>query len=216
MVAMKVRSSVLVACMLVVPALALFSHLTPPAAREFLRGSVCDPLCQMISAIDAMLPFESNATLSGRPVESSPTGPTVIAGSAEPIAPPERERPNADQHAPVVIPPEPNPRAQAAAVSNSLSPLDEHDRPRSQGEWAMLATLREQLAKLGATGIDCRPQPGAVAGYASSCRMSIDADGQLLRMFHGQGPDALSAMRSLITQIEGWKVQQAGTPRQRF
>lgn len=221
MVAMKIRSCVLVACMVVVPALALFSHLTPPAAREFLRCSVCDPLCQAISAIDAALPFGSAATLSGGPSPSEPSRADsvapLVAISAAAVEPAKAQRPAAAPAQAVgavaAQPPPPATSADAAAPT-SLAPR--HNLPRSQAEWAALATLRKQLANLGATGIDCRPQPGAVPGYTSTCRVGIDAAGQLHRMFHGQGPDAPAAMQSLVDQIQAWQAHQAGAPRQRF
>jgi hypothetical protein len=221
MVAMKIRSYVLVACMVVVPALALFSHLTPPAAREFLRCSVCDPLCQAISAIDAAVPFGSAATLSGGPTPSAPRRPDsaapLVAISAAAVEPAKGQQPAAaPAHAVEAVaaqPPPPVPSAEAAAPASLAT---DHELPRSQAEWAALATLRKQLADLGATSIDCRPQPGAVPGYTSTCRVGIDAAGQLHRMFHGQGPDAPAAMRSLVDQIQAWQAQQAGTPRQRF
>jgi hypothetical protein len=226
MVAMKIRSCVLVACMLVVPALALFSHLTPPAAREFLRCSICDPLCQAISAIDAVLPFGSQATLAAGPAASvkepaaADASPTVIVAepiAAEPIVTTVAQPPahDAGPTMKTVLAEALPPVAVSPAVAPP-SPLADRDRPRSQAEWATLATLRKQLATLGATGIDCRPQPGAVPGYITSCRIGIDTAGQLHRMFHGQGPDAPAAMQSLVEQIQAWQVQQAGTPRQRF
>ena len=221
MVAMKVRSCVLVACMLVVPALALFSHLMPPTAREFMRSSVCDPICQVISAIDASLPFGSNATLSGEPTKPAAkmpvAGAPLVAIAAEPVVPAVPASP-AGRAVPAIeavfteaVPPVTISQAEVPA-----SPSTEHDAPRSQAEWATLATLRKQLTTLGATGIDCRPQPGTVPGYTSSCRLGIDADGQLHRMFHGRGPDAPAAMQSLVNQIQAWQMQQAGGPRQRF
>lgn len=224
MVAMKIRSCVLVACMVVVPALALFSHLTPPAAREFLRCSVCDPLCQAISAIDAALPFGSAATLSGGPAKSAPPRPDseapLIAVSAAVVEPAKAPRPTAPPAQAVeAVATQPLPAVTVAAVAPPAAtapPAPRHDLPRSQAEWATLATLRKQLADFGATGIDCRPQPGAASGYTSTCRVGIDAAGQLHRMFHGQGPDAPAAMQSLVDQIEAWQAQQAGTPRQRF
>jgi hypothetical protein len=223
MVVMKIRSCVLVACMLVVPALALFSHLTPPAAREFLRCFICDPLCQAIGAIDAALPFGAQATLSAGPalpaVPAAAVPKPVAADVAQPVITAEPAvatvihsgAPAGENTAVETLP--------TVAVSPavvSTSPVAKQDQPRSQAEWEALASLRTQLASLGATGIDCRPQPGALPGYISSCRIGIDADGQLHRMFHGQGPDAPAAMQSLVSQIQAWQVQQAGTPRQRF
>jgi hypothetical protein len=221
MVAMKVRSCVLVVCMLVVPALALFSHLTPPTAREFMRCSVCDPLCQVINAIDAALPFGSNATPSGPPTAAAPklpaAGAPLVAIAAEPGAPAVPASPAA-RAVPAIeaVFMEPVPAVTISQVEVPASPAAAYDAPRSQAEWATLANLRKQLATLGAMGIDCRPQPGTVPGYTSSCRLGIDADGQLHRMFHGSGPDAPAAMQSLVNQIQAWQIQQAGGPRQRF
>jgi hypothetical protein len=227
MVAMKIRSCVMIACMLVVPALALFSHLTPPAAREFLRCSVCDPLCQAISAIDAALPFGAQATLSAGPAEVArkPETPNVlqpVIAADEPVVA------TVPRSGAAAAPDPATARALETASMDALptvtvssavvpeSPRVDQNRPRSQAEWATLAALRTQLASLGATGIDCRPQPGALPGYISSCRIGIDARSQLHRMFHGQGPDAPAAMQSLVSQIQAWQMQQAGTPRQRF
>lgn len=221
MVAMKVRSCVLVACMLVVPALALFSHLTPPAAREFMRCIVCDPLCRAITAIDAALPFGSQATISGglpKPSAkpSASTAP-LVAIADEPVSPTTPPPPSGGGVPAIEAAfTEALPPVMISETAEPASPSAEHDMPRSQAEWARLATLRKQLATLGASGIDCRPQPGAVPGYASSCRIIIDANGQLHRMFHGQGPDATAAMQSLVNQIQAWQIQQAGGPRQRF
>ncbi len=221
MFAMKVRSCVLVACMLVVPALALFSHLTPPTARTFLRCSVCDPLCQVINSIGAAVPFGSKATPSGRPTAGVPeipaSGAPLAAIAAETITP-AVPAPPAVTATPAIeaVFTEAVPAVTISQREVPVSQAAADDAPRSQAEWATLANLRKQLATLGATGIDCRPQPGAVPGYTSTCRLGIDADGQLHRMFHGTGPDAPAAMQSLVNQIQAWQIQQAGGPRQRF
>lgn len=221
MVVMKVRSCVLVACMLVVPALALFSHLTPPAAREFLRCSICEPLCQAISVVDAALPFGSKTAVPGgsngsapKPVAQETPLVTIAAEAPVPRVPQAAAGGTATAVEPV--PTEPLSGGTISEVVVPASPTADHDVPRSQAEWAALATIRTHLATLGATAIDCRPQPGSLPGYSSSCRIGIDADGQLHRMFHGRGPDAAAAMQSLVDQIQSWRIQHAATPRQRF
>jgi hypothetical protein len=55
-----------------------------------------------------------------------------------------------------------------------------------------------------------------VAGYASSCRIGIDPQGQLHRMFHGRGADAPAAIQSLIEQVRAWQTRQAGGLPARF
>jgi hypothetical protein len=183
MVAMKIRSFVLIVCMVVVPGLALFSHLTPPSVRDLMRRTLCDPFCQGVGLLAQAVPSAPASTSTPMPNEPE-TAPS-----------------------PPAVPEPPSPPVQAAASA---------DVPRSPAEWAALGTLRKELTSLGATAIDCRPQPGDVAGYASSCRIGIDPQGQLHRMFHGRGADAPAAMQSLIEQVRAWQTRQAGGLPARF
>lgn len=197
MVAMKVRSFVLIACMLIVPALALFSHLTPPSVRQFLR--------QMgQQAVDA-------ATASPAPSRgiASASAPKTAPDPAPVPAPTPPVRAFAATPPPVVLPSIAVPATPAPAASLP------RDVPRSQQEWATLAELRERLIALGATAIDCKPGPGNGSLHTCSCRVAVDAEGQLHRMFHGVGPDAALAMRSLLDRVEAWRAQQAAAPNRR-
>ena len=179
MVAMKIRSFVLIVCMVVVPGLALFSHLTPPSVRDLVRRTLSDPFCQGVRLLAEAVPSASASTSASMPMPKEPeTAPS----------PPAVQEP-------------PSPPVQAVASA---------DVPRSPAEWAALGILRKELTSLGATAIDCRPQPGDVAGYASSCRIGTDPQGQLHRMFHGRGADAPAAMQSLIEQVRAWQTRQAG------
>lgn len=186
MVAMKIRSFVLIVCMVVVPGLALFSHLTPPSVRDLMRRTLCDPFCRSDRLLAEAVPPTLASTPTPIPAEpeTAPSPPAAVP-AAQVMA----------SHAPVTPP-----------VPSSMSA----DVPRSPAEWAALGTLRKELAALGATAIDCRPQPGDVAGYASSCRIGIDPQGQLHRMFHGRGADAPAAMQSLVEQVRAWQTRQAG------
>lgn len=112
------------------------------------------------------------------PGSGAPAGPAPEP-SAEPLALPPRRQPDTP-------PPAPAP------------PLTQVDRGPD------LAAIQQRLAELGAFGIECQPLAGGGAGYASVCRMRIDPRGELQRMFHGSGPDAASAMQSLVEQIEAW------------
>lgn len=208
MATMKVRSFLLLVCMLVVPALALFSHLTPPSARSMLRRTVSQPLCQLFNSIQASLPFMASGTpREARAVKSPAPRPAPVPSESAATA----RRPAAEPAEP--IPMLPLVTVPATPVSD---PTVARDLPRSPSDWAALATLRSQLSALGATAIDCRPQAGDSMGFASSCRIGIDRDGQLHRMFHARGADEAAALQSLIDQVEGWRTQQAGGLRQRY
>jgi hypothetical protein len=197
MVTMKIRSCVLIICMVVVPGLALFSHLTPPAARDLIRHMLREPLRLGVRALAEAIP---SGAVSG------PRAEAMVP------APPEPE-------------PEPlaaasSPRAPANAVESSPPSATRSssamETPRSPAEWAVLGDLRHELASLGATAIDCRPQPGDLAGYVSRCRIGIDPEGQLHRMFHGRGADAAAAMQSLVEQVRAWQTRQASGPPTRY
>lgn len=192
MVTMKIRSCVLIICMVVVPGLALFSHLTPPAARDLIRRMLGEPLRLGVRSL----------------VEAIPSGAVSV--------------PQAEAMVPTSPEPEPEPLAVASSppgpASEPLPPSTAPsspaaETPRSPAEWAVLGGLRKELASLGATAIDCRPQPGDLAGYVSRCQIGIDPDGQLHRMFHGRGADAPAAMQSLVEQVRAWQTRQAsGSP----
>lgn len=178
MVAMKVRSCALILCMVIVPGLALFSHLTPPAACEWFQRVLRGPWREAVRVAEAPLPVTPAGSAAATPAAKAP----------------ERFEP---------------PLARVTAP-----PVDA--APRVPADAATLQELRTQLATLGATAIDCRPQPGDVSGYASSCRIGIDPSGQLHRMFHGHGVDASAALQSLVAQVRAWHDRQAGQSRQRL
>jgi hypothetical protein len=194
MVAMKIRSFVLIVCMVVVPGLALFSHLTPPSVRDLMRRTLCDPFCQSVRLLAPTVPSAPAAASMPMPEEPE-TAP--LPPAAEPATQATASR----APGPLAVEEPPPPTGPSSASA---------DVPRSPAEWAALGTLRKELTALGATAIDCRPQPGDVAGYASSCRIGIDPQGQLHRMFHGRGADAPAAMQSLIEQVRAWQTRQAG------
>lgn len=188
MVAMKVRSCVLIACMLVVPALALFSHLMPPTVRKMMRKAGSVPPRRAVPVASA-----------------SPASDTV----PQPVVTDTPPRPVAVVNPPPVLPLPPVQRLPAER------PAPSNDVPRSQAEWSELADLRARLIALGATAIDCKLGPGGGQLHTCSCRVAVDTEGQLHRMFHGVGPDATVAMRALLERVEAWRIQQAGSTRRR-
>jgi hypothetical protein len=72
-------------------------------------------------------------------------------------------------------------------------------------------TALGQLEALGAVAIECRPLPGA-AGHIASCRLPVDADGQLQRVFQARGGDAETATRALTADVAAWRQRTAGQP----
>lgn len=195
MVTMKIRSCVLIICMVVVPGLALFSHLTPPAARDLIRHMLREPLRLGVRALAEAIPSGAVSGPRAEAMVSAPSEPEPLAAASSPRAPA-----NAGESSP----------------SSAAQPSSAMETPRSPAEWAVLGDLRHELASLGATAIDCRPQPGDPAGYVSRCRIGIDPEGQLHRMFHGRGADAPAAMQSLVEQVRAWQTRQASGPPTRY
>jgi len=89
---MKLRSSLLIACMVIVPLLAMFSHKIPRQARAAAREHVWNPVQQAIlSALDmeptALPTIESMASLTAAPKLMPPsTGANPLTTPPQPLA----------------------------------------------------------------------------------------------------------------------------------
>lgn len=145
---MKFRSSLLLACMVTVPSLAMFSHRIPPELRASMRRTVGAVVARLSAAVTA-----------------APRQP------AAPAPPP------------------------AAPVAVAIP--------------ASAATGRESLERSGAVAIECRPLPGDGGGHLASCRVPVDAAGQLHRVFQAHGPDPDAATGALAAAVSSW----TGRPR---
>ena len=215
MAVMKLRSFVLVLCMLVVPALALFSHMTPPSVQQAAQQMIWTPLCETISVINATLQFDAYPSVANKDdfehdaslgvTSSSLTNDTLSESSLSAV---ENTRDTSIRETlPTVT-------VQETRIPSTED--SERKKPRSQAEWELLASLHKKLLSFGATKLDCRPQPGTQHGYSSTCQLPMDPNGQLHRVFHGQGSSAPEAMHALIYQIQAWQVRQAGLSRKQF
>lgn len=69
-----------------------------------------------------------------------------------------------------------------------------------------------KLASLGATSLECRPLPGPQGGHVASCAVPLDAEGQLLRVFHGSGGDRDAALQALAAEVDGWRSRSRSVP----
>jgi hypothetical protein len=151
---MKFRSSLLVALMVIVPGLAMFSHHVPAGAAEAARRIVMEPVTAWVEAWRGAAP-----------------APAQRDGSALP----------AFEHVP------------DAPVG-----VTEADR----------TAVRERLTSLGAVTLECRSAPGDAAEHVATCRVPLDAEGQLQRVFQATGHDALAAERRLLEDVTAWIDRQ--------
>ena len=168
---MKVRTSVLVVCMTVVPALAMFSHHVPAGLRDAARRHLWEPVVAWL-----------------RPAEDA------VAALPEP--PP----PTADQA--TATSPTSEPPAQVAAAA----PL-----PVAAGEppATVAPSAADRLAALGAVAVEVRPLEGVAGMHVASCRVAMDAAGQLHRVFQAPGPDPAAATAALAGQVAAWRERMA-------
>lgn len=63
----------------------------------------------------------------------------------------------------------------------------------------------ERLATLGAVAVDIRPLEGVVGVHVATCRVAMDADGQLHRVFQAPGADPGAATAALADQVQAWR-----------
>jgi len=179
---MKLRSLLLVSCMLVVPALAMFSHWIPTEFRAATRRGFA-------AATSGVLGTPAEA---GTVPPPPTTPPTAGAPAASPSLLPIAAQPAA---ATVAEPATPPMVAQLADRTRQVRDQQARDQQ----------AIEAQLKAAGAVSFDCQPLPGPEGLYSSSCRVPVDATGQLQRVFQATGHDPGSASATLLEQVMGWR-----------
>lgn len=220
---MKIRSLLLVICMLVVPALAMFSHLIPADLRAAVRRSVASATSGwLVTPAEAgtvgqsqTLPAEPvPQTVSGIPrpaVEEKPVStkplvaalaPTTAVSTAGATGSPSADVRSVGNAAPHAAPMEPaSPPLVAQLADRTRQVRDQQAREQQRFD--------VQLKSLGAVSIDCQPMPGPDGLYTCSCRVPVDATGQLQRVFQAVGHDPGSASAGLVEQVTAWRQRMA-------
>lgn len=175
---MKIRTTLLVACMLVVPAAALFSHRIPSGVRSAIRGVVAEGIgwLQRRTSGETQVVREAIRPTGPRQPEDAPP-PTPVVDPAAGVA-----------IAPVAPPAAPLPPAVTSQPQGAVG----------------------QLAALGAVAIECRPLHGVEGVHVASCRVGLDASGQLMRVFQASGATANEATAALVADVLAWQQRVAG------
>jgi len=184
---MKLRSLLLVSCMLVVPALAMFSHWIPPEFRAATRRGFA-------AATSGWLGTPAEAGTVPPPPTTPPGAAVAPAASASllPVGSPPATA--AEPAAPPLV---------AQLADRTRQVRDQQARDQQE--------IESQLKSVGAVSFDCQPLPGPERLYSSSCRVPVDATGQLQRVFQASGHDPGSASAALLEQVMAWR-QRAATP----
>jgi hypothetical protein len=199
--AMKLRSSLLLACMLVVPALAMFSHKIPPEVRRAVRQRVWDPAIEMVAGVAGSAP---------KAADNAPLAPSVPPAPAGQIAAVPDRQPALDIQpapSPIASAPTPPTRSVPASVFTSATEAARPVRP-SVDAGSVRTMVESRLADLGAVAFDCTPAPDGGL-HRCSCRVAADPSGQLQRVFQSADPDPAVAMQNLLGQVQFWKQRLA-------
>lgn len=219
---MKLRTIMLVGCMLVVPAWAMFSHAVPTELRKAVRDLVMS--ARVAPAGPSAAAAGPAMTATGQPVTlaaaggtnpltdatSLPAAPIAAAAPVAAGAPPVAagSRPGATGPKPVIAGStlDANAPQQPPAIVSQLADRTRHVRDQQARE---LQAIEAQLAQVGAIGFDCQPLAGGEGLHGCSCRVPVDASGQLQRVFQAAGHDPLTAALALRDQVTAWKDRAA-------
>lgn len=126
--------------------------------------------------------------------------------------PPEMEGPSTSP-AIAQIAPEPPAMPRLSAERLDHEPMPAPARSM-ESEIRVRRAVEERLAALGAISFDCQPLQGTDGIHRCSCRVAADPTGQLQRVFQSSGPDAVSAMSTLLDQVTAWKQRIGSRPDQ--
>jgi len=195
---MKLRSCLLLACMAIVPLVAMFSHKIPRdwrlAAQRLARGE---------------------APVPPTPQSPPPVPPAPVATAAVPVAatpPPQRSAaPAVPPLVPAVPPAEPALRLVDVAKPMSPVPTSQAVAPGPADIARDRLMIEDQLRALGAVSIECVPMMQGTS-HRCSCRVPADPSGQLQRVFQSSNPDPVVALKNLHGQVQFWKHRLAMRP----
>lgn len=216
---MRLRSGLLLACLIVVPAIAMFSHKVPAETRGYLRRALMGPLADAAAeslglgspagaAVFTRTPGESPATDDGPAVAAPSTvgGPTSTAASA--AAP----GPFATPGEPIaaVKPMFPAGAAPGDGRSTGTTAAGEVAGPVSLEVTSLAAdraSLESRLRALGATHVEWTPGQGDDGVHRCSCRIPAEPSGQLHRVFQASATDPVTALDTLVGQVTAWSLR---------
>jgi hypothetical protein len=218
---MKIRSALLIACLIVVPLLAMVSHKIPAATRVAIRECLWDPIIAAIGLGSPAPPRPSPRLSSPLPPSADPgvaaanalPGPAATLAGAGPaaadIAPPTAVRGGPLEPPTVPLVREPDPGITATALPPAI--LRGADDSLPIGGETGRESLEARLRALGATRIDWTPGQGGDGLHRCSCRIPAEPTGQLHRVFQAAAADPVAALDNLVGQVTAWSMRTGGT-----
>lgn len=214
---MKLRSALLLACLVVVPALAMFSHMIPPETRAYLRRAVVVPLADTAAASFGVAPPPSRAADTGtHAAEAAAFGTrtaTLPPGAGSEPDPPVVAAPSAPISDPV---PAVTPMFLGATDPTATAPtasVDSASRRTDAPAPADRVALESRLRALGATRVEWTPGQGGDGVHRCSCSVPAEPSGQLHRMFQASASDPVTALDTLVGQVTAWTLRSRVSPK---
>ncbi len=223
---MKIRTFLLFICMIVVPLLAMFSHKIPTEIRAACGELVLQPAIDLIEAV-------------ARSADTDPASPAVDL-EAPPAAPFLASTPRPQGQDPLTSAGAGNGPVPATAASTALapaagiaaaslmpaamppqaaqpSPWPQHALASTSGvpvgpERASPQPLRQALAAAGVQRLTIEPAADGSGRLHGSCRLAVDAQGELQRLFHTQALSETETLQNLLDQVSRWQQQLAARP----
>jgi hypothetical protein len=98
---------------------------------------------------------------------------------------------------------------ESASASDPARDQPNAAAPATGGDGGQRRTDAERLTALGAVAFECRPLEAETGMHVASCRVAMDAAGQLHRVFQAPGPSPEAATGALVAQVESWRQRLA-------
>ena len=177
---MKFRTFLMFICMIIVPMIAMFSHKVPTAMR-----TACGELL--------VAPISYFSEIIFRPPVTSSTGQEISLFDTAPNVP---LLVNRDSH--LDISDDRNTSTESSLLKRTQPPT-EVKTPTS--------SCRDQLIAAGIHRLLVEPASDSSGGYHGSCRIAVDAQGELQRLFHAHAPTESATLEELLQQVRHWQQQ---------
>ena len=177
---MKFRTFLMFVCMTIVPMIAMFSHKVPTAMR-----TACGELL--------VAPINYFSEIIFRPTVASSTGQEISVFDTAPNVP---LLVNRDSH--LDISDDRNTSTESSLLKRTQPPT-EVKTPTS--------SCRDQLIAAGIHRLLVEPASDSSGGYHGSCRIAVDAQGELQRLFHAHAPTESATLEELLQQVRHWQQQ---------
>ena len=177
---MKFRTFLMFACMISVPMIAMFSHKIPTEMR-----TACGELL--------IAPITYFSEIIFQPSVASPTSQETAAFEIAPNVPLLAHQ---DSH------------HDRADVPNTLTESSSSQHPQHlPAAEPPISSFRDQLIATGVRRLIVEPATDRRDWYHGSCRIAVDTQGELQRLFHAHASTESATFEKLLKQVHHWQQQ---------